>query len=52
VEPFLYESPKGQTTGRVVKDGEELHFEVFYERSEAGYMLVWVLAVEKSKPIQ
>jgi phosphopantetheinyl transferase len=45
VEPFRYEATKGQTTGKIVKDGEELNFEVFYERSDAGYMLVWVMAV-------
>lgn len=44
VEPFLYEAAKGHTTGKVVKDREELCFDVFYERSEAGYMLVWAMA--------
>ena len=43
VAPFQYESAKGQTTGKIVKDGEELNFEVFYERSEEGYMLVWAV---------
>ncbi len=45
VEPFVYSGPKGSTTGVVRKDEEYLQFDIFYERAEAGYMLVW--AVEK-----
>ena len=43
VEPFAYRNTSGQTTGRVTKEGEVLEFDIFYERSAEGYMLVWVL---------
>lgn len=43
VEPFAYEHAKGQTTGFVQKDKEILNFQIFYERSPDGYMLVWAL---------
>lgn len=41
IKPFIYNSPKGETTGRVIKEGECIDFKIFYERSEEGYMLVW-----------
>lgn len=41
IQPFEYNTPKGQTTGRVIKEGECIDFNVFYQRSEDGYMLVW-----------
>ncbi|MCB0639247.1 MAG: 4'-phosphopantetheinyl transferase superfamily protein [Lewinella sp.] len=43
VEPFSYRQTRGQTTARVVKDAERLDFDVWYERSAEGYMLVWVM---------
>lgn len=44
VTPFTYTDYAGQTTARVVKEGEEtLFFKVWYERSREGYMLVWAL---------
>ncbi len=43
VQPFFYDQTSGQTTGMVAKGKEELHFDIHYERSEEGYMLVWVL---------
>ena len=46
VEPISCETPTGATTGLVRKDDEYLSFEIFYERSADGYMLVW--AVERS----
>lgn len=41
VSPFDYLAPQGQTQGKVVKDGEVISFDIFYERSPDGFMLVW-----------
>ena len=43
VEPFKYVAPNGSTTGIVQKDGELLRFQIFYERSPEGFMLVWAV---------
>jgi phosphopantetheinyl transferase len=41
ITPFEYLGPQGQTSGKVVKDGEIIPFQIHYERSPDGYMLVW-----------
>lgn len=41
IQPFEYNTSKGQTTGCVVKGEECIDFNIFYERSKEGYMLVW-----------
>lgn len=45
IEPFTYVGPSGSTTGVVRTDEEQLEFQVFYERSPDGYMLVWAVEV-------
>lgn len=46
ITPFEYLSSKGETRGRVNKDGNELFFKIFYERSPEGYMLVWAVELD------
>ncbi len=43
VQPISCDTPKGQTIGEVIKDNEYLRFDIFYERSAMGYMLVWAV---------
>ena len=46
VQPIACDQPTGHTTGVVRKDEEYLRFNIFYERSEQGYMLVWAVESE------
>lgn len=46
IQPFLYTGPSGRTSGVVQKDEEYLQFDIFYERSAQGYMLVWAVEQE------
>lgn len=43
IQPIPVDTPSGQTTGQVIKDDVELSFDIHYERSKEGYMLVWAL---------
>lgn len=52
VKPFTYAGPHGQTLGGVQKDEEKQTFDIHYERSPEGYMLVWALATENLDPKQ
>ncbi|MEZ4985158.1 MAG: 4'-phosphopantetheinyl transferase superfamily protein [Saprospiraceae bacterium] len=45
ITPFNWVSPKGQAKGKVIIAQEApLWFDLYYERSPNGYMLVWALA--------
>lgn len=46
ITPFVYAGLTGQTSGKVVKAGEEIFFNIYYERSNNGYMLVWGIAAD------
>lgn len=43
VQPFSYQNNIGQTRGFIRKADTQLAFDVFYEKSAEGYMLVWVV---------
>lgn len=45
ITPFDYLGNEGRTKGKVVKDDVEINFDVYYQRSADGYMLVWGVEV-------
>ena len=49
VEPIAVDIPTGRTTARILKDGViDQSFQVYYQRSETGYMLVWCVALQEA----